>query len=559
MATAIEILKADKALIAIFLLRNAGDGNGALTDENAARFLLWFALEGRSAYHHVTVSPDYIAFLSSPVPPFTTRLAAYVLMRRGDIRKKFGSDPDAFHAWYYLDGLQEMKLGIFVTPREQRFLAEMHPHFKSGDSAPLSRREYYAFLRSQEARDAFDLARAEDRERFLTWLGGGRDLLDLPWLGPPAPADNSALPGVNIVGFADGVLGIGEDARALSRVLGHGGVTRAIMSVSLSEKNATNDTFATRAISIDRPLFPVNIFSLTAFETARLYVEYGANLFEGRYNIGYWPWELTSLPPHWRWVFDLVDEIWAPSDFLVDVYSGLTDKPVVRMPFYLNVPSVERIDLKQFGLHGDEIVFMTMFDFNSYVARKNPVAAIRAFKAAFPDSNGAERMIVKTLNAHAHAEALRAIEAELGEDDRFVLIDGPFSRAEVCGLISAVDCFVSLHRSEGFGRVMAEAMLLQTTVVATNWSGNTTFLDAEVGYPVGFALRDVGPDEYIFSDGSQWAEPSIEDAVKQLRLMRSRIPNDAPLRQRARERVNHQHGLDAVARNVAARLAKIAA
>ena len=290
------------------------------------------------------------------------------------------------------------------------------------------------------------------------------------------------------------------------------------MSVSLSEKNATNDTFATRAISIDRPLFPVNIFSLTAFETARLYVEYGANLFEGRYNIGYWPWELTSLPPDWRWVFDLVDEIWAPSDFLVDVYSGLTDKPVVRMPFYLNVPSVERIDLKQFGaprrrdrLHDDvRLQFLCC-------CGKIRLPRSGLSRRPFPIPTGRSGMIVKTLNAHAHAEALRAIEAELGEDDRFVLIDSPFSRAEVCGLISAVDCFVSLHRSEGFGRVMAEAMLLQTTVVATNWSGNTTFLDAEVGYPVGFALRDVGPDEYIFSEGSQWAEPSIEDAVKQLR------------------------------------------
>lgn len=558
MPQALDILRSNETLLTAFLLRHATmNGAAALTDENAARFLLWFAFEGRKNHQQTCFDPAYIAFLSQPVPPITTRLAAYAMIRRADIRKKFGSNPDAFHAWYYLDGVAELDLGVFVTPQEQRFLAEIHPRF-AGQVSPLSRREYFTYLRVPEARQKFDLGQAADRERFALWLAERADTMVLPWLEPPPAAANSALPGVNVVGFADGILGIGEDARALLRVLGAAGIMRSVFRVDLPESHATNDRFASSALAVDRPVFPVNIFALTAFETARLKIEQGANLFAKRYNIGYWPWELTSLPDEWRGVFGLVDEIWASSDFLADVYSRLTNKPVYLVPPYLNVPSVEQMDLSELGIGEGAVVFLTMFDFNSFVARKNPEAAIAAFRQAFPDHSGPERMIVKTLNAHAHLDRLAAIEAAIGDDDRFVFIDGPYSRSEVCGLIAACDCFVSLHRSEGFGRVIAEAMLLRTAVIATDWSGNASFLNADLGYTVEYALRYVRPGEYVFSDGSQWAEPSLDDAIAKFRLARECIGKDEPMRQAAREAVSRLYGLDATARAVQQRLAAIA-
>jgi glycosyltransferase involved in cell wall biosynthesis len=558
MPQALDILRSDETLLFAFALRHAaGSGASAYTDENAARFLLWFALEGRESYHHARFGPQYVAFLAQPRPPFVSRLAAYVLMRRADIRQKFGKDPDAFHAWYYHDGVVELGLGVFVTPREQRFLAEAHPRF-AGRPAPLSRREYYAYLRDPEAQAKFDLTDAEHRERFLAFLALQDSETALPWFSTISRVDNAALPGVNVIGFAEAVLGIGEDARALLAALGAADIMRSVYRVELPDSHATNDRYAHAALSVTRPVFPVNVFALTSFETARLKIEQGANLFEGRYNIGYWPWELTSLPPEWHGVFDLVDEIWASSEFLLDVYSRLTAKPVHLVPPYLNVPTVENVDLGQFGIGKDDITFLTMFDFNSYVARKNPLASIRAFRLAFPDASGPERMIVKTLNGHAHIGKLKEIEEAIGNDDRFVLIDGPFSRAEVCGLIAAVDCFVSLHRSEGFGRVIAEAMLLKTAVVATNWSGNTTFLEPGSGYLVDHTLRDVLPGEYVFAEGSQWAEPSLDDAVAKLRLARVAAGSDAAMRDKAREAVEERYSLDAAGRAITARLEAIA-
>lgn len=555
MSHAVAILRSDPTLCSAFLLRHAaGRGTDAFTDEQASQFLLWFALEGRKRYHHAVVTPAYLAFLATPVPPFVSRLAAYVLMRRPDLRKRFGSDVDGFHAWYFHEGLTELGIGAFTTARDQYFLDQPHPRF-AGQPAPLTRRAYFSYLRDEAARRRFNVANPVDRELFLAAQAGDRRDEVAAWFEPPPELDRSHLPGVNVVGFADGVLGIGEDARALVRALGAAGIPRAVVRVGLSERHATNDVFAaSAALGVDRPLYPINVFALTAFETVRIHIEQGSALFTGRYNIGYWPWELTSLPRDWRGAFRLVNEIWASSDFLRDVYSRLTTKPVHPMPPYLNVPAPVHMPLEPLGIAPENIVFLTMFDFNSYVARKNPEGAIQAFRKAFPKPGGRERLIIKTLNGHAHEEALRSLEESLGDDYRFVLVDGAFSRVEVCSLIASVDCFVSLHRSEGFGRVIAEAMLLGTAVIATNWSGNASFLDHETGYAVDYVLRDVRAGEYVFHEGSQWAEPSLDDAVLQFRKARDCILRDGAMRDRARAAVLGRYDLQPVADVLAERI-----
>lgn len=558
MSNAIGILRSDPTLKAAFLLRHGAErGSAAFTDEQASQFLLWFALEGHKTYHHATLTPAFLAFLSTPVTPYVSRLAAYVLLRRPDLRSRFGSDVDGFHAWYFHEGVSELGIGAFTTIRDQQFLDQPHPRF-AGQQNPLTRRAYFAYLRDRDAQTRFNLASPVDRARFQSWHVEAARGEHAPWFEPPPTIDRSHLPGVNIIGFADGVLGIGEDARALVRALGTAGIPRALVRIPLSERHATSDVFAaSAALSIDRPLHPINVFALTAFETVRMHIEKGSSIFAERYNIGYWPWELTSLPRDWRGVFGLVDEVWASSDFLQNVYSQLTAKPVQLMPPYLNVPQPARVPLEPFGIAPEDIVFLTMFDFNSYVARKNPQGVIDAFRQAFPDQNGPERLIIKTLNGHAHEGALQKLEQSLGDDHRFVLVDGPFSRAEVCGLIAAADCFVSLHRSEGFGRAIAEAMLLGTAVIATDWSGSTSFLDARTGYTVDYTLRNVNAGEYVFHEGSQWAEPSPEGAVTQLRKARDRVAKDGAMRERARSAVLKRYDLAPVAAALAERIEAI--
>jgi glycosyltransferase involved in cell wall biosynthesis len=547
--SATDILLNDDTLRTVYWLTHARSSNpDSLTDERAAKFLLWFAVEGRHRYQNLVLSPAYLAFLAAPVPPYCSRLAAYILLTQPVLRERFGTRSELFHAWYYTQGAIEHGLAPLICPREHIFLAAPCARF-AARVAPLTQYQYYRFLNDSELRRRFDPDKDEDRIALLNELSGRAGI----W--PDAPAfDRSDLPGVNVIGFGNNVMGIGEDVRALVAALGRAGIPRSIVNVSLSDEFGTSAAHAYDVLHCSRPLFPINIFALPPFETARLHVEHGAQLFHRRYSIGYWPWELTSLPSQWLGVFDLVDEVWAASDFLLDVYRRLTNKPVFRMPPYLNVPKPASIDLECYGVRADDFVFLTMCDFNSFSARKNPEGAIAAFRSAFPSVGGGERLIIKTLNAHGRPAALRQLEAEIDGDDRCILIREAYSRPNIAGLIARADCLLSLHRAEGFGRVIAEAMALGTLVVATDWSGSTSILDGTRGYPVSYTLRDVAEGEYVFHHGSQWAEPSIEDAVVKLRQVRSRTGRNRELRERARMFVESTYGLDTVATALAGRL-----
>lgn len=493
------ILLGDQTLTTAYLLSHPGAGDSAnLSDEQAARFLLWFAIEGRRRYQHVVFSPSYLAFLAEPVAPYPTRLSAYVLLSRPDLLKSFGNDIARMAAWYRHEGATELGLAPLLSVGERTSTNAVTP----------------------------------------------RD-------------DRSDLPGVNIVGFGNNVMGIGEDVRALAATLNRVGVHHAVINTHLSEAFGTTVQAAQATPQSDRPLFPVTVFALPPFETARLFVEQGAQLFHRRYNIGYWPWELTTLPELARGAFDLVDEIWASSAFLVDVYSSLTRKPVVLIPPYLNIPEPAPFDLTRYGVAPGDFVCLTMFDFNSFVARKNPQGAIAAFRSAFTD--GAAKLVLKTINAHARPDETRALEALCAGDSRCIVIHDTLSRRETVGLIAQVDCLLSLHRAEGFGRIIAEAMALGTSVVATDWSGSASFLDRTRGYPVLCTLRDVAAGEYIYHHGSRWAEPSIADAAARLRETRENDARDDARQQRAKVFMASRYGLDTVAHAVTDRLEKITA
>lgn len=548
--TALDVLMADDTLRGSYLLRFAGNPGAPVLDENIAqRFLLWFAVEGRHQYHQVFFSPEYLAVLATPAPPFVTRLAAHVHASCSQPPILSDDDIEAFHAWYYVVGVRELRLTPLLVAGERRFLAEDHPRF-ARQGSKVSRWDYFRFLAHVKKRPAaFRRARLE-QQSLMAWLAADPADGATPWHCPSPLWDFSGLPGINVIGSADGVSGIGEDARAMSDVLHSAGVQYAIFNVRYPAEIVTSAQSGREASFADRPLFPINVFCLPAFETARLKLTYGENLFAGRYNVGYWPWELSSMPRSWRFAFDLVDEIWASSQFLVDVFRRLTSKPVVYMPPYVGIADSAPFDRESLGLSRSDVIFLCMFDFNSYIARKNPLAAIDAFRIAFPTTGGPERLLIKTINGHANPQALHKLQRHIAADERITLVDGGLTRNEICGLLQGVDCYVSLHRSEGFGRIITEAMLLGTPVIATDWSGSASFLNSTTGFPVSCTLRSVRPDEYIYSEGSVWAEPSTKDAARKMRLVRHDPRGLEGIRLNAARVVRQNYGLEPAASRI---------
>src|ERR1700678_3750308 len=269
--------------------------------------------------------------------------------------------------------------------------------------------------------------------------------------------------------------------------------------------------------------FAANIFHVNADQMFVAYRHLGDRFFSNRYNIGYWAWELAKCPPELRPASKMMDEIWAPSRFIQQAFGEGADIPVEYMPLCVVLPEFERLGRQHFGLPGRAFVFLYTFDFLSFLDRKNPFAAIRAFKLAFPDRRSESCLVLKVINGKDESPQWANMIQLIDGDPRIVVINRTLNRSEVLALLDTCNCFVSLHRSEGFGRGPAEAMYLGKPVIVTNYSGNTDFTLADNSCLVNFKLIRVQEGQYPFHQGQQWADADVEHAAWYMKKLRADI------------------------------------
>lgn len=251
-----------------------------------------------------------------------------------------------------------------------------------------------------------------------------------------------------------------------------------------------------------------------------------AGLVPNRARIAFWEGEhgvLDVFP-----FLDCGDTVIAMSDFNAEYFKREFRSPVRKILFPLRMPDfamVPRDEIRaKCGIGKDDFAVLFIFDLGSF-ARKNPGAAMRAFAQAFPRETGV-KLVFKTMGAKTHpakAAELERLAAELGLSGRFVAIHEYLPQSELYSLAAACDVYISLHRGEGFGIGMAEAMLMGKPVVATAWSANTEFCRPGVSLPVPYKLVPVKPGEYFVSM-EEWAEadvPAAADALRRLYLDRA--------------------------------------
>ena len=275
----------------------------------------------------------------------------------------------------------------------------------------------------------------------------------------------------------------------------------------------------------------------------------------GTYRIGAWYWELERAPRSWRRHAGWLDEIWAPTPFIAEALRGVVPMPVVDMLPGIPMPLDARPPRSRWGLPEDRYLFLFAFDMNSTMERKNPLAAIAAFRQAFRTEERVG-LVVKVSRGDADPRALAALRAAC-EPGRVWLIDEVLG--DLHGLMAACDAYVSLHRSEGFGLTMAEAMALGKPTIATGYSGNLAFMNDANSRLVDFErvpTPNAGP---FYRSGCRWAEPSVAHAA---RLMRSFVDDPTAARElgeRGRGSVRETLSLEAAGRRMTARLEAIAA
>ncbi|PZO03509.1 MAG: hypothetical protein DCF30_02745 [Hyphomicrobiales bacterium] len=383
------------------------------------------------------------------------------------------------------------------------------------------------------------------REKFLDWIA--------PYRRKPPILANAAL----LVGYIDADLGLGESLRGLARALATTDVRIGIHPFTVGVEGRRSAPFMQQ--HYDRAnRYAVNVIEVAANELATVFDNINRSRFDHSYNILRTYWELSRAPEEWREKLARVDEIWAPNEFVADSFRHIFDKTITVVPPCVEVEEVAIDGRAHFGLDPRRFYFLFSFDYFSFPQRKNPLAVVRAFRKAFVDPATPVSLIVKSTGAVGHfPEIKQYLRDAAREDGRIEIMDRTVDRKEMLALLKSADCYVSMHRAEGFGLGMAEAMAFGRSVIGTGYSGNAEFLTAETGYPIPYRLRPVPADGYVHTDGQVWAEPD-EAACAEAMIRVVSEPAEAAARAAAGQQfIARRFGTDNVGEIASSRLKEI--
>lgn len=362
--------------------------------------------------------------------------------------------------------------------------------------------------------------------------------------------------GINLIGGIRMEIGLGQSCRLLANELEHTGMPYTIKNYVLDPDYnlREGDTSWDYKISDELP-YDINIMHIEPLDMAFGYSELKKETWDYRYNIAFWLWELEEFPENWKKSLKIVDEVWTPSEFVSKCIRKITDKPVYTMPYCVTAPTDENYDRKHFDLPEDRFLFLAMYDTNSTIARKNPLGAIKAFQKAFAPDDSSVGLVLKMNNPRQEdKEALKNI---IGDYKNIYCINKVMDKVEVNSLIKAVDVFVSLHRAEGFGLVMAEAMLNETVCIATDWSSNTEFMNNDVACMVDYEFTVLKKTQEPYKKGSKWAEANIDTAAGYMKRLCSDKEYYDRLAKAAKEYVSEKLGMDTAAERINTRIQQI--
>lgn len=444
----------------------------------------------------------FLNWLNEPVgktSPVVTRYMLAVYNERKDVKKAFpdpaGADAGDFRDWYLRYGHRELDLPAVLLPVDVRSEAET-----GGDASVLI---------------------------------------------PAAP--------VNVAGYFRAELGIGVAARALLTGLEAAGIPFNTIPFGATASRQSYP-FVGRAAELRDA--DTNIVCVNPDQFLNFAKQTGPALRHGRYTIGVWFWEVEDFPKQFHVAFEYVDEVWVASEFMRETFLKVSPKSVFKFRLPVLTPQIDpalsRADLDL----PDEFVFLFSFDFFSVLERKNPLGVIEAFTKAFANGEG-PALVIKTINGDKRPVEMEKLRyASRGRSD-IILMDGYLSQIENNTLTALSDCYVSLHRSEGFGLTMAEAMALGKPTIATAYSGNLEFMTPDNSYLCPFHRCEVGPEREPYPSESYWSCPDAGAAAGLMRRVYE-DPTEAQERgARAAEEVRSLHSSAAAGRIIAQRLAVI--
>ncbi|MES2912700.1 MAG: glycosyltransferase [Pseudomonadota bacterium] len=517
------------------------------TAEGRSKLVCWYLQSGRKELEIGWDAPEWQRYTLAELDPRfpedpalpISRLMAHLWFGRPDLQQKFPLDVRVqrgrFIAWFYFVWFDEQDFGSFMLPQQLAWL------FKNLPGTRLRRDAWLLWRYLPNLNSTFPLTSAADVVKYVNWFGvhGNSTLRNIQSrkksLQRKAAPSHCFAPargcGVNLIGDA-----FGEEVRTAAACLENVGIPFSIFNFAPGINVSQQDTSPPGRVSDEVP-YDINLFCISGMEMVRVFLLHGRSLFDGRYNIGWWPWDFPVWPKAWADAYALVDEIWAASQYTGDAYRKSAPVPVRQVPLAITLEALNAdvssdFGRPHFGLPENTYLFYLSFDFDSTIERKNPWASLRAFRAAFPGKRKDVGLVIKVMHTSPGDPTWRQLQAEVAADKRITLIDQPLRRDELLVLYAACDCYVSLHRAEGFGRGVAEAMLLGKSVIVSDYSGTRDFAYGPLVHPVKGRLVPIKVGDYPGASGKErWFDADIEQAAQRMVSLASRQGGSASAQQ----------------------------
>ena len=357
--------------------------------------------------------------------------------------------------------------------------------------------------------------------------------------------------GINIAGYFQGEFGIAEAGRNFVKALKTTKIPFVLNNITTPHHRNEDYTFS--EFSEKNP-HKINLVVTNADQIESFAKEVGPEYFKNKYNIAIWSWELNKFPEKWLPNLKHFDEIWTMSTFMTDTMSKLFPIPVVTITVPIEPDESKFIkNRKKFEIKEDEFVFLVIFDYASIFERKNPISAIEAFNKAFGKNTKGVRLVIKSINGTKYPDKHKILN-EYSNQENITLISDHIERNDVLSLLASSDCFVSLHRAEGLGLNIAEAMFAGKPVIATAYGGNNDIMNVNNSFPIKYDHVELDKDFGPYKKGNVWAEPDIDHAASLMKYVYENRKESSKIGENASKHIRQYLSYDTIGKKISNRI-----